>query len=554
MPQPRIALVSAVDAGGIDPTGDHRPFSYAARKLEASLRADPTLEGIEVRVFDLETLEVEPFFEALSDYGPTLVGATAYVWSLPTFLRLAARLKAERPEVVFVLGGPSARASVMRLEPYAPYASAIDALVPGEGEQIIRDLARLHLGGGWQALPGLLRFDGTKWVSTGPAPRPLLDAYPTPYHLGLAPPGTSGYVETFRGCPIHCTFCQWGDKRADRVYSRAYLAEQLAALKEGGVRDLFFLDAGFNLSARGFRNLIDAEREVGLFASCHAYGHVYPTHLKPEHVDAIAAFERVQLAVGIQSFDPAVLAEVQRPFDMGRFERMLEHLRGRMSLSMELILGLPGDRPESFKRTFERTVALADTVRVYWCLVLPDALLDRQRAEQAIRFDPVTWRLVSCATWSERELEETWAWLCREAESMPQAVLHPTWVGFATTEHPVEYRYGAPVPRRDGSGWAAAPVEAAVMGRLRRCLSEGAGGWALLGARREGHRIAVELGTPEGALHLVAEPDRADLRRFRSVGGVAYWHRGRIGRAAAAQLSEAIDLLHPEITRLVGRS
>ncbi len=526
MPSPRIALLSAISAEDVDPTGDFRPFSYGARKLEASLLSDThAATDLAVQVFDYDTLDPDPFVETLADFEPTLVGASAYIWSLPTFLEVARRLKARRPDVVFVLGGPTARASVMRLPPYRPFAPFVDALVPGEGESIIRALAHGHLDPAWRRLPGLVIPTGTDWISTGPAPRPKLDDYPSPYHLRTAPEGRTGYLETFRGCPIHCTFCQWGEKRADRVYSSGYLARQLEVMKETGVRDIFFLDAGFNLSARGFHNLVEAERTVGLFSSAYAYGHIYPTHLKEEHIDVITTFEKVQLSVGIQSFEPAVLREIDRPFDIGRFERMLALLRGRMEISIEIILGLPGDRPEWFKRTFDRACELADTVRVFWCLVLPDALLDRQRAEQAIRFDPRTWKLVSSATWPERALRETWDWVCARAAEMPRATIHADWVGFGTSETPAEYRWGAPIePKTTGSGVEGGTVSSrldrALEDRIERAIFEANLSWRPIRVYCEATRLFVDLETPKGTLTLVAEAAEAGSRYFERRNGI----------------------------------
>ncbi|MCZ7679085.1 MAG: hypothetical protein M5U28_10150 [Sandaracinaceae bacterium] len=59
---PRVAIL-ARDLVWADESGGSLAFSYAARKLEASLRSAPDLAGVEVRVIDLRTGDEEAFFE-----------------------------------------------------------------------------------------------------------------------------------------------------------------------------------------------------------------------------------------------------------------------------------------------------------------------------------------------------------------------------------------------------------------------------------------------------------------------------------------------------------
>jgi hypothetical protein len=67
-------------------------------------------------------------------------------------------------------------------------------------------------------------------------------------------------------------------------------------------------------------------------------------------------------------------------------------------------MGLPGDTPEGFRRTLDYVLGLPVSVRVYHCLVLPDALLTRAPASYQMDFDPVTLEMRSCLGWTERDL------------------------------------------------------------------------------------------------------------------------------------------------------
>src|SRR5690606_31199440 len=228
-------------------------------------------------LLDLRSNDPDEYFARLQEFKPTLVGLSTYVWSLEVFAGLTERLRAHDPRLPIVAGGPGARRSVFDLAPHHALRDRLDAVIPGEGEQTIRDLVREHQTQGWQQrVAGLMLPTRGLWRSTAAAERPDIEQFPSPYQLGIAPREKTGYVETFRGCPIHCAFCQWGDQKSDRVHSTRYLAEHLRGLKNSDAHNVFFLDAAFNLSPRAFRSLVAAEAEVQVLRDMVVHGHLYP--------------------------------------------------------------------------------------------------------------------------------------------------------------------------------------------------------------------------------------------------------------------------------------
>lgn len=540
---PRLALVSIdleASSDWEDPIADLVSFNYGLRKLEASIRACPELADVETRVISLGTKEPEAFLAELEAFRPSIVALSLYVWSIGPLQELAARIKAWDPEVRLIVGGPHARASVFSLSPYRGMARSVDAAVAGEGEQVLRDLVRLHQGEQWRELAGLWLPGPLGWRSTGPLPRPELDAYPSPYQLGTAPHGATGYLETFRGCPIHCSFCQWGEQASDRVHSAEYLRSHLIGMRERAVPNVFVLDAAFNLSPRAFRALAEAEREVGVLRHTRVHGHLYPTLLTEEHVELLASFGHAQLSVGVQSLDPKVLARLGRPFDLARFHRVLDALRTRFEITLELMLGLPGDDPASFRETFERTVSLADNVRVFKTLVLPDALLDRADVGMNIDFDPETFLLRSCTGWTADTLRREFEHVARVAEENHNAVVKEAWVGFHT--------YDA---RRDPSAFGERAVPDGALDRLRHSLGMRAPGWHLRAIRSGDRGLWFELETPGGEVVLEAVATVVGRPRFVEREGVSYSHRGALDRKYAPGLVNVIDVVHHDAASLV---
>jgi radical SAM superfamily enzyme YgiQ (UPF0313 family) len=542
----RIAFL-AVDTRWEDPAGDFASFSYAARKLEASVRSAPDLSHVETEVIDLASDDPDAFFEAIRDSRPDLVAASSYIWSVASFLEVARRVKEWDPRVRFVLGGPAARASLLSLEPYRSNVKHVDAIATGEGEEVIRALARDADGTALGTIPGLLLPHALGLRATSPAVRPELDAYPSPYQIGTVPADHTGFIETFRGCPISCAFCQWGDERSDRVYGAEYLASHLRGVLQARATSIFFTDAAFNLSARAFKNLMEAEREVGALARLSVHGHFYPTHLKDEHLEFLARVGKAQVSIGVQTFDPEVLRKLGRPFDLVRFERVLRELRGRIPIDVELIFGLPGDNPDSFRRTLEKTKEIADSVRVFYPLVLPDALLERAD-EFGIRFDPKTFVIEECAGWTARELREGWEEVVRGTEGLANRIVRSTWVGFGTHDQSHGRRRGQSGGR---DATAMRPEQVEMLGATLGARVEG---WSVASGRREDDALLLDLGSPGGSVVLEVFRSRDGARFFTRHDGVAYSYRGALDREASGELARVIEVIHPATARLLART
>ncbi len=535
----RIAFL-AVDARWVDPAGDYASFSYAVRKLEASVRSAPDLAHVETHVINLKTDDPDAFFEAIRILRPTLVAVSAYIWSVGPFLEVARRVKEWDPSIQIVFGGPAARVSLLSLAPYRHLAKYVDAIATGEGEEVIRAFAR---GDPLDSIPDLVIPHPLGFRSTLPGERPELDAYPSPYQIGTAPKDHTGFIETFRGCPMSCAFCQWGDQRSDRVYGAEFLASHLRGLVEARATNVFFTDAAFNLSARGFRNLMEAERAVGALSQFTVHGHFYPTHVKEEHLEFLASVRKAQVSIGVQTFDPEVLRKLGRPFDLDRFERVLRDLRGRVPIDVELIYGLPGDNLDSFRRTLEKTIELADTLRIFYPMVLPDALLERV-SEFGIRFDPKTFVIDESNTWTAKEMRDGWAELARGTEGMPNYMAAPTWLGFAT--HSAQRRESA------GPVRTAAPIPPDQVATLTTSLGTTVSGWSISGARLADHALILALGTPGGDLVLEVIVSGDAGRSFTRREGLAYSYRGSMKRGAEGDLRRVIDAIHPATMRLLG--
>ena len=387
------------------------PFNYAIRRIQAAVAAEPELANAEIRVFEASSPdEACSISDAVMEFRPDLVGASVYLWSFPTFLEIARRVKAERPDVSIVFGGPSARAAMFDLEPFSDGAKVVDALCVRDGEEAFRDIALLEdrtpvslLG-----VKGLSVSTASGWVDSPPRTSDTpLDDLPSPYQMGLIPPQVTAHIETFRGCPLSCAFCEWGvADRPSRVHSAEFLIREFEALKGLGAKGGFLVDAALNLNAKAFANLVQAENHTRYFRDTIFSCEIYPTHIRDEHLHFLSGVNIHHLGVGLQSYNGETLARIDRPFDADRFERGLAELATVTEPTCEIIMGIPGDPPASFWKTVDRLMSLPCNVLIYHCLVLPDGLMTRAPAGSDMDFDPFTLKMRSCWGWSEKDFRE----------------------------------------------------------------------------------------------------------------------------------------------------
>jgi radical SAM superfamily enzyme YgiQ (UPF0313 family) len=384
--------------------------------IEAALRAS-ALPDLEVKVWDITGGNVDRVAAEIIAFDPDVVGCSVFLWSLQFLLGVAAAVKADDPSRLVVFGGPSARPVMLEHAPYRAKSMAVDLLVINEGEITFRDVVALgdRSAATLFEIPGVAVRMEDGWRETTARPLGDLNVLASPYAMSLMPRQGLGILQTYRGCPFTCSFCEWGTMESPkRVRTAESLNVEFDAMAQIGLRGVLLADAGLNLNNAAFANLNRAAKETGFLAKRGLICELYPAKVRQEHLDFLGAVGSPYVGVGLQSFDNQVLANVERRYDEARFDETLRALGEVAHLAVEIIAGLPGDTPENFRRNFERARRLPCALRVYYCVVLPSALMVRAPPEHQIDFDPVSLKMRSCLGWPAETLAEEAAFLNRQ--------------------------------------------------------------------------------------------------------------------------------------------
>lgn len=339
--------------------------AYAKKHLE---------DRVEFRLFKYP----EKLIAALKERTPDVLGCTNYVWNSNLSEWALGYAKRLDPDVVTLQGGtnypftPAGQLEFLSTHPNT------DFHVYYEGEAAFLNFLRRYLE--TRSLSGMKEaaIAGVQFLSpkdgalvSGPAvPRiKNLDEIPSPYATGLLDEFFDGrltpMMETTRGCPFTCNFCNAGDDYFGKVnmFSLDYIIAELEyaapRCQAAGVTHLTLADNNFGMYGR------DAEICRAIKKVQDRYG--WPMGLicttgKNNKERIIKATEilgkSLLVSMSVQSADPVVLKNIKRDnIKLETYKEINKILtaQGRTGMA-EIIVPLPGETYETFLRGIESLI------------------------------------------------------------------------------------------------------------------------------------------------------------------------------------------------------
>lgn len=358
---------------------------------------DETCPDVTTTICDLNINDTqEDLLARIMATEPDVLGISLYIWNRECAARLIRRVKALKPEIVVIVGGPEATFSVDETFREMP----IDYLLRGAGEESLPALLRVIMNGGdASAVPGCCfrLAEGLHTSLPAPAPAPRNDLYDEGWHAALN--GRMAYVETSRGCPFQCAFClsghhhevalatlgdckqslslvgqppdlRRGNKEAPDARQVAFMPVDealmmLIRIGNSGCDTVKLIDRTFNChKARTMtllRGLIDAKAEGRIGEVCYHF-EVAADLFDDEALALLATAPAglFQMEAGLQSFHAATLDACDRHTDMGKLaDRIQRILRpNNVHLHIDLIAGLPEEDFATFGQSFDNAFEL----------------------------------------------------------------------------------------------------------------------------------------------------------------------------------------------------
>ncbi|HEU0179822.1 MAG TPA: radical SAM protein [Blastocatellia bacterium] len=304
-----------------------------------------------------------------------LVGISAMTRMIAKAYRMADAIRAAGVPVV--MGGPHVTEEPDEALGRAGGPRHADAVALGEADEtwpkIVEDAARGELKDvyapvdetGKERKPSLQSYPAIPWESLNLDQFNLIPKVAAPL-LRRAGGGWGTFrmipVESGRGCPYGCEFCTvtgfFGDSirfRTNESVVNELLQLKARAHKEGGQIAVFFVDDNFAINIKRTKSLLRDIIAAG--AQVHWVAQISANLLRDEElVDLIADSGGRWVFIGMESIDPANLADVNKGFNKpGEYAAVLDRLARRNIYAItSFIFGMDNDTPGVAERTLQQ--------------------------------------------------------------------------------------------------------------------------------------------------------------------------------------------------------
>ena len=360
-------------------------FPYAAGSLIAYAFENETVQKYyRFGAFTYKKTDIAEVVSSMDD--PFLVGFSCYVWNYEYNKALAKAVKEAFPQCRIVFGGHQVheKDDVIRTD-YCDY------LLLGEGEEsFLRLLLSLVGEESVENVPALVyKKDGvvtrTAREITGIPERV------SPYLKGLfdelvetEPLSFSAILETNRGCPNRCAFCDWGNIKAKvKQFDAAMVKAEIDWMSEHKIEYCYCSDANFGLFARDedfIDYMIQKHEKTGYPQKFQA------TYSKNNPETVFRINKRINdsgmskgATLSFQSMTQSVLDNIYRknmPLEKFHELMMLYNSNGIPAYS-EIILGLPGESYQTFRDGIENLLECGQhmAINFFNCELLKNSIM-----------------------------------------------------------------------------------------------------------------------------------------------------------------------------------
>ena len=334
--------------------------SLALRYLKAYGEAHGQAYDIVEYTINMPVLHI---LSDITEHDIDILGFACYIWNIEMTLHVVDMVKAVRPDIKIVLGGPEVSFTADELLERCPN---IDYIVQGEGEEAFHALVTaLQLGndGLDPVIPGVRgRRDGSILGSLEAVEVRDLSTIPFPYteedmedleHKII-------YYESSRGCPFSCQYCLSGNKNTVRFFPQERTLEELQWFIDHGVKQVKFVDRTFNCAPHHHRPLMEFMRDSDTDMNFHL--EMEPELMTEWETNILCETPpgRIQIEVGVQSTHKKTLDAINRYNDWPYIQKSIRPIiqAGRTHVHMDLIVGLPHEDFNRFGQSFNDLFSL----------------------------------------------------------------------------------------------------------------------------------------------------------------------------------------------------
>jgi radical SAM superfamily enzyme YgiQ (UPF0313 family) len=305
---------------------------------------------------------------------PGIFAFSVYVWNVERSIHASKMIKEKYPSCKIIMGGPHFSRDC---KDFLKTNDHIDFIVNKEGENSFQHLLLENLKDTpiWKNVKGITFVDGGEVVQTKPADRVnLSEMTESPYekyfdiYNDIASRAREhnhevfGVIETNRGCPYECGFCNWGALTANKIFQVPFekIKKDVKYLSLLKVRRLQIADANFGMlprDAKIAKIIVDAFKNDGnqVVNLCITYAKVFNNKvIEAYKVLRTGKWKYLSdMSIAMQSMNPDSLVAIKRE-NIGekefpkKLQLIKEHFPKLDHISTDIIIGLPEETLDTY--------------------------------------------------------------------------------------------------------------------------------------------------------------------------------------------------------------
>jgi len=349
---------------------------------------DDINEHYNLKRFIFKRENPDELIDSLED--PFLCAFSCFIWNEQYNLTVAKKIKEKYPNCIIEFGGP--QASEAMLDTY----DFIDCIMlGGDGEENFLDLLRLLYKG--NTFPRVYQRGRITDLNI-----------PSPYTSGVFDKLVAdnpeviwaSMLETNRGCPHRCTFCDWGGTTYGKIHQFALerVVEDINWMVENKVAYIFVTDANFGIFGERDIYLAGLLREAGQNIKSDIEDIVIQySKNSNENVfkvaEALGEYCKRGITISAQSMNQSTLKAVKRKNlsikDYSHHMKLAKEYNVRTYT--EMILGLPEETLDSWKDGFTTLLENGqhESIDVWFCQVFGNTELNSNLSREVYGIETI---------------------------------------------------------------------------------------------------------------------------------------------------------------------
>lgn len=325
-----------------------------------------------------QCLKFENFHERLKQAD--IIGLTNYIWNQSYNDKISKLYKTYNPKGIVIYGGVNVPEDSTLAREYAMIRPYVDLFFCGPGEENFKNFLLNFKKNGISNVKGTFTRENFLYQK-GKYQNLII---PSPYTDGVfdniimnTSSKLGAVLETNRGCPYSCSFCDWGGLTKSKIYKNSYqntIDTIEYIVKQEKIDKIDLIDANLGMFPEDvdyIKHIIKEKnkRDSNFYLLIGGLAKNGSKYLE-EIIELIynnfdSYYGKKSIKLSFQSHSEQTLKTIDRDnIDNSKLFPMLEKLQNKkINTEAEIIIGLPGDTVEGWFDTIQKNVNLGVTTQ-----------------------------------------------------------------------------------------------------------------------------------------------------------------------------------------------